>query len=125
MELKDFIKEAIKDISEAIVECNDDLEVIGTIVNPKRVSVEKNAKDNLLGYMTSPTDNPDPNFLRPVHMISFDVSVSTTTKKDGKEGIGVNVAGIKLGKDKSDISSDNTASRLSFSVPIALPTGKK
>ncbi|MBA6408438.1 hypothetical protein H4J63_03555 [Pseudoalteromonas sp. 5Ae-yellow] len=41
MELKDFIKEAIKDIPEAIVECNDDLEVIGTIVNPKRVSVEK------------------------------------------------------------------------------------
>ncbi|MET6758953.1 hypothetical protein [Pseudoalteromonas sp. NCIMB_1079] len=124
MELKDFIKEAIKDISEAIVECNDDLNEIGTIVNPRRVLIEKNAKDNLIGYMTTPRDDPDPNYLRPVHMISFDMSVSTTTKKDGKEGIGVNVVGIKLGKDKTDTNSDNTASRLSFSVPIALPTHK-
>lgn len=125
MELKNFIKEAIKDISEAITESNSELKVHGVIVNPRRVEIEKNHKSNLLGYIVSPSNNPDPNFLRPVHMLSFDISVTATTKQDGKEGIGVNVAGIKLGKENGSINSNDTASRLSFSIPIALPVCEK
>lgn len=125
MELKDFIKEAIKDISEAITESNSELKDHGVIVNPRRVEIEKNEKSNLLGYIVSPSKNPDPNFLRPVHMLSFDISVTATTKQNGKEGIGVNVAGIKLGKENDSINSNDTASRLSFSIPIALPVSEK
>ncbi|WP_430458212.1 hypothetical protein [Rheinheimera sp.] len=125
MELKDFIKEAIKDISEAITESNSELQDRGVIVNPRRVEIEKNDKSNLLGYIISRSKNSDPNFLRPVHMLSFDISVTATTKQNGKEGIGVNVAGIKLGKDTDKVSSNDTASRLSFSIPIALPVSEK
>lgn len=125
MELKDFIKEAIKDISEAITESNSELQDHGVIVNPRRVGIEKNDKSNLLGYIISPSKNSDPNYLRPVHMLSFDISVTATTKQNGKEGIGVNVAGIKLGKDTDKVSSNDTASRLSFSIPIALPVSEK
>ena len=125
MELKDFIKEAIKDISEAITESNLELKDHGVIVNPRRVEIEKNDKSNLAGYIVSPSKNPDPNFLRPVHMLSFDISVTATTKQNGKEGIGVNVAGIKLGKENDSINSNDTASRLSFSIPIALPVSEK
>ncbi|MDP5138766.1 hypothetical protein ORJ04_22735 [Rheinheimera baltica] len=124
MELKDFIKEAIKDISEAITESNSELQDHGVIVNPRRVELEKNDKSNLLGYIVSPSKNPDPNFLRPVHILSFDISVMATTKQNGKEGIGVNVAGIKLGKENDKASSNDTASRLSFSIPIALPVSE-
>jgi hypothetical protein len=125
MELKDFIKEAIKDISEAITESNSELQDHGVIVNPRRVEIEENDKSNLLGYIISRSKNSDPNFLRPVHMLSFDISVTATTKQNGKEGIGVNVAGIKLGKDTDKVSSNDTASRLSFSIPIALPVSEK
>ncbi|MDP5138629.1 hypothetical protein ORJ04_22025 [Rheinheimera baltica] len=125
MELKDFIKEAIKDISEAITESNSELQEHGVIVNPRRVELEKKDRSNLLGYIVSPFENPDPNFLRPVHMLSFDISVTAATKQNGKEGIGVNVAGIKLGKETDKINSNDSASRIVFSIPIALPVSEK
>ncbi|MDP5144818.1 hypothetical protein ORJ00_18925 [Rheinheimera baltica] len=57
MELKDFIKEAIKDISEAITESNSELQEHGVIVNPRRVELEKKDRSNLLGYIVSPFEN--------------------------------------------------------------------
>jgi hypothetical protein len=53
------------------------------------------------------------------------VAVSSTTKKDGKEGIGVNVVGIKLGKDNQQTDENETSSRLQFSIPVAMPTGER
>ncbi len=122
MELKDFIKEAIKDISEAINESNTELAEIGAIVNPK--DVYTSGKDEeLYGYLVQ--NDEDENFRRPVHSVNFDVAVSNTTKKDGKEGIGVNVVGIKLGKDNIKTNEDQTSSRLQFSIPVAMPTGQR
>jgi hypothetical protein len=50
MELKDFIKEAIKDISEAISETNTDLEKVGAIINPEGVYTSGKDED-LYGYL--------------------------------------------------------------------------
>ncbi|MXR68755.1 hypothetical protein GNT65_08735 [Shewanella sp. JBTF-M18] len=121
MELKDFIKEAIKDISEAISESNSELSEIGAIVNPERVYTS-GKDEELYGYMLKNEETDD--FRRPVHSIEFDVAVSTLTKKDGKEGVGVNVVGISLGKDSKQADENNSSSRLQFSIPVAMPTGK-
>jgi hypothetical protein len=124
MDLKDFIKEAIKDISEAISECNDELKEVGTIANPKDVAaVNAQKTDNIYGYMLKANENSD--YRRPVHLITFDVAVSSTKKQDGKEGIGVNVVGIKLGKDNNKTDEDSTSSRLKFAIPVALPAGQR
>jgi hypothetical protein len=122
VELKDFIKEAIKDISEAISETNAELDSVGAIINPE--GVYTSGKDEeLYGYLAQNDENK--NFRRPVHSINFDVAVSSTTKKDGKEGIGVSVVGIKLDKGKNHADENNTSSRLQFSIPVAMPTGKR
>lgn len=123
MELKDFIKEVIKDISESIVDSNKDLESIGTQVNPKNVHpVVVDARENIYGHLLKEDEKGE--YRRPVHLVNFDIAVASTVKKDGKEGIGVNVAGIKLGKGGGHGSEDNTSSRIKFGIPIALPTSK-
>lgn len=122
MDLKDFIKEAIKDISEAISETNGELSEVGTIVNPKDVHPATKNED-VYGYLLKEQESSD--YRRPVHLIRFDVAVSSATKKDGKEGIGVNVVGIKIGKDGTQADESSMNSRLQFSIPVALPVGKK
>lgn len=122
MDLKDFIKEAIKDISEAISESNSELAEVGAIVNPKDVYTAPK-DEGLYGYLVQ--NDEEENFRRPVHAINFNVAVSSTTKKNGKEGIGVNVVGIKLGKDNQQVDENETSSRLQFSIPVAMPTGER
>ena len=123
MELKDFIKATLKDISEAISESNAEMSDVGLIANPKNVhTLNSQTRENVYGYMTKPTENSD--LRRPVHLVNFDVSVSTSTSSDGSEGIGVNVVGIKLGKDGSKAAEDSASSRLQFSIPVALPNEK-
>ncbi len=120
MELKDFIKEAIKDIAEAIKESNEELSEIGVITNPRNVA-SIGQQEGIYGHTFVPSQN---NSSRPVHLLSFDIAVSSAEKKNGKEGIGVNVVGIALGKNGEKISESNTDSRLKFTIPIAFPIGK-
>ena len=121
MELKEFIKEAIRDVSEAIKESNDELAEIGVISNPESVSGQ-GSSGRLYGFAYRPSNGESTQ--RPVHMLEFDMAVSTIDKKDGKQGIGVEVAGIKLGKDGSKGEESSVSSRLKFGVPIAFPVGK-
>ncbi len=121
MELKDFIKEAIKDIAEAINESNTELSELGVISNPSNVSLDE--REDIYGYMYLNSDSDKKT--RPVHLLKFDVAVSITQKENGKEGIGVKALGISLGKEGEKIDELNNSSRLKFNVPIAFPTGKK
>jgi hypothetical protein len=121
MELKDFIKETIRDVSEAIKESNEELSAIGVISNPPHVS-SHGASDQLYGFTFSPAQSGAG---RPVHLLEFDIAVSTIDKKDGKQGIGVEVAGIKVGKDGRSGEENATNSRLKFGVPVAFPVGQK
>jgi len=124
MELKDFIKQAITDISDAINEVNEESNNSNLIINPRSVSLST-PESGLYGYVSGDTStNEDPDHLRPIHSISFDIAVTSTTKEDGKEGIGVSFSGIKLDKGKNQVTSDNVNSKLSFTLPVALPTGR-
>lgn len=120
MDLKDFIKEAIKDVSEAISESNSELFDIGTLVNPKNVYTSSD-NEEIYGHLLDEDENEE--YRRPVHLVNFDIAVSSSTKKDGKEGIGVNVVGIKLGKDGTQADENKMSSRLKFSLPVAMPVG--
>jgi len=123
VDLKDFIKEAIKDVSHAIDESNSELADVGTIVNPKNVHPYPSSQnEEIYGHLLNKAENQD--YRRPVHLVNFNIAVSSTTKKDGKEGIGVNVVGIKLGKGGGQADENTMSSRLQFSLPVALPVGK-
>ncbi|RJO60288.1 hypothetical protein C4544_05350 [candidate division WS5 bacterium] len=122
MNLKDFIKETISEISKAIVEANAELSNAGTIVNPKNVAGSYKDTEKVYGFMLKESENKD--YRRPVHLIEFDVAVTATDQKGTKGGIGVMVGVIGLGSQGQSSAENSIQSRLKFHIPVALPVGE-
>lgn len=104
MELKDFIKTTIKDISNAVTELNEEMGDKGLILNP--------IPDNHQEGMVYSQDG------RWLQKIEFNVSV-TTSENSSKEG------GVKICVAKAGISEKTTneaISSLHFHITVALPT---
>lgn len=111
MELKDFIKTAVRDITEAVSELQTELDN-GAIVNPT------------LPYPIAlkTLDINDEN--RPIEHLAFDVAVTAAEKyaTDGSMKAGISIFGAKIGTE-SNARTENV-SRLTFSIPIILPSTK-
>lgn len=107
MELKDFIKTAITDITDAISDLQQELDN-GTIINPKLTYGKES---------TSLIDGDN----RSIERLNFDIAVTVSSSSDIEGGAkaGISVFGAKLGGKTSE-SSEN-ASRLTFSIPIVFP----
>lgn len=120
MELKDFIKGVVFDITEAIKECQDELDN-GSIVSPtNRMAAEKvksNAGDLKISY------------------IDFEVAVSASseieTNDTRRKGIEVSgsVLGLRIGGKignenncEGNKQASENISRIKFSIPIVYPT---
>lgn len=123
MDLKEFIKETLLEISAAIAEANPELSKFGAVANPRDVAGSAGDKGNIYGYLLKPEENAS--YRRPVHLVEFDVSVTATDKEGQKNGIGVMVAGIGLGTQRKDEASNSIYSRLQFKIPIAFPVGDR
>ena len=107
MELKDFIKTAIKDISDAVTELNEEMSDNNLIVNP--------IPDNHESGMVYTEDG------RWVQRIDFDLSVATSEKTEAGGGVKIHV--IKAGLN-NETSTESTNS-LHFHITVALPTGSR
>ena len=85
------------------------------VVNPT-ISVGEN------GEFFIPRNPSEVNMQRRVQTISFDIAVeaSETTEKSGQAGIAIQVVSSKGNYTKGQTNS--TTSRISFSVPVCLPT---
>lgn len=108
MELKEFIKTAITDITEAVSELQSELNN-GAIVNP--------TLPNPIALKTLTVDNE----IRPIEQLAFDVAVTATEASgiDGSAKAGISIFGAKIGTESS---AKTDVSRLTFSVPIVFPT---
>lgn len=107
MELKDFIKTTIRDISDAVTELNDEMGDKGLIVNP--------IPNNYSEGMIYTEDN------RWVQKIEFNLSVTTSDKTEAGGGLKINI--IKAGI--SNAKNDESTSSLRFHVTVALPSGSR
>lgn len=109
MELKEFIKTAITDITEAVSELQSELNN-GTIVNP--------TLPNPIALKTLTVDDE----IRPIEQLAFDVAVTATEASgiDGSAKAGISIFGAKIGTESS--AKTENVSRLTFSVPIVFPT---
>lgn len=101
MELKEFIKLALTDITNAIKESQTDLSN-GAIINPINGAIDQLA-------------------ISDSKLIDFDILVTLNEKDDSGKGVSanINVLSAKFGKDKS--ISNETASRIRFSIPVIYP----
>lgn len=120
MELKDFIKETILEISTAIKEANEEAEKNGLniMVNP----------DGIYGgsaHERSYTVQRDEmNTTRIIEEIKFDVAVTTEAEKTGNVKGGIKIASFDIGGGGSLADKNSTISRITFSIPVSLPTSK-
>lgn len=104
MELKDFIKGTIKDISVAITELNEEMADSGLMVNP----IADNPVDNIRYAADG----------RIVQDIDFNLQVSASEKMDTGGGIHINV--LKAGVN--NVTDNATVSTIHFHISVALPT---
>lgn len=109
MELKEFIKTAIADITNAVKELQGGLDN-GAVINPT-LPIGENGKTVLVD-----------NEVRVIERLNFDVAVSASESStvEGNAKAGISVFGGKVGADTS--SRSENVSRLTFSIPVVFPS---
>ena len=112
IELRDFISNALTQLIDGIVNAQEYAQNKGAVINP----VDKFASD--FERMSRTED------LQLVHIIEFDVAVAVSENKQLKGGIGIVVPELSFGYQGSISNQKNAVSRISFSIPVILPTQK-
>ncbi len=116
IDLKDFVKETMTQITEALTEYAVENVESGANPNPHIKRANADNAQYLCG-----TYNDKLNRYETVMPIEFDVAVTAqeASSKDGKAGI--KVWGVTAGGGISAESTNSSVSRISFKVPLQLP----
>lgn len=110
MDLKDFVSETLMQVVSGVVDAQTRVRSVGGAVVP----LVRNPPEDIGLYGTT-------NDGKPVVLIDFDVSIAVQEGTATKGGIGV-VAGVfTLGTQGQSNENTQTASRIKFRVPVALP----
>ena len=123
MNLKEFIKESIVQISQGITEAEDELQDSSAVVNPRHVATAKT--DGVYGYMVSPDDTKHKYYRAAVQSVDFDVAVYASESTGKKAGVGLMVGTVGIGAQGKEESGSRSESRIKFSVPVTFPFSKK
>lgn len=118
MDLKDFVKESLVQISKGIVEANQELQEIGAIINPLHVIV--NSENSQAYGRTGTSPNYHKNS-RVVEKVEFDVAVVAEEGTQTKAGIKLSVATLGLNAGGQSNASDRSESRIKFTIPVVFP----
>ena len=119
MDLKDFVKESLVQISNGINEANEALEGTGAMVNPLHVTTNSD-KSQAYGRTGSPAHDVN-GTSRVVEKVDFDVAVVAEAGEQTKAGIKLSIASIGLGADGQSSSKDKSESRIKFTIPVVFP----
>ena len=115
MDISEFVKETIRQVCIGIELSSRECRQLGAIVNPT-ISVGED------GNCYIPLKSSSVAMQRRVQKIDFDIAVevSESTEKSGQAGLSVPVFSGK-GNYSKDLKN-STINRVSFSVPICLPS---
>jgi hypothetical protein len=115
MDLKEFVAETLTQIIDGVKEAQRRTEAVeGTSVNPHLSAPPELARYGIL--------NAGGNVAQ---VIQFDVALTAMEGTGTKGGIGV-VAGVfNLGSAGQSQTENSSVSRVKFSVPLALPRGRR
>lgn len=112
MELKEFIKNVITDITDAVSELQSDLKN-GAIVSP--------TMPNSISNVTI-IDPQDKKSNRPISKIDFDVAITVGNSDKFESGAkaGIQIFSGKIGGGTEERTEN--VSRITFSIPVVLPS---
>ena len=106
IELRQFIGETLKQIALGVVDAQDALD--NAEINPAEFAGNCN---RMFSGRTGGL----------VHDVEFDVAVTATDETTTKAGISVLIASVGLGAAGQSAASNQSVSRIRFSVPVVLP----
>ena len=109
MELQEFIKTTLVQITNGIIDAQKELEGSGCLINPEGFGRE--AEQIKRGYE---------NRYRSIQKVRMNVVLSVSESEGSKSGIGV-AKFIKAGIDNEENTSTNKYTSVDFEVPIAFP----
>jgi hypothetical protein len=112
--LKDFVSEAITQITDAIIEAQKNNSEKGCVINPK---VIQTIGTNNISYMLTPLrDN-----MGTVSILNFDLIIDASEKTDGGGGLKVRAGFLDIGGDIKREASGSLNNKLTFSIPVSFP----
>ena len=110
MELKDFIKDTVTQIAEAVTELNGGQTKYKLTVNPISSSGISNRNSINVGYDTCHVTN-----------IEFDLTLTASENKENNAKVGVFASAIGLGVSSNNGANNESVSKIRFSLPVVLP----
>ena len=115
MDLKDFVKEALVQITEGVKESQEIIREHGGYANPATGT----SSSNIDAHIGNLKDGQS------IYLVDFDISVSVTESTGINGSSKLTVASLfNLGAGVESSDSNSTLSRIAFKVPLALPVDK-
>ena len=111
MDLQEFVKQTLVQISCGVKEAQDATRDVGAFVNPDLSSPTTDAAKH--GLLLAENDY--------AQIVQFDVALSVSDSKGTKGGIGVLAGAITLGSSGQSNAENSSVSRVKFVVPLVLP----
>lgn len=112
MELKEFVTQALTQISEGVKESQESIRELGGYVNPAvRIGASAGAS-----HVSSLSDGQN------IYTVDFNIAISVAESSGANAGAKLTVASVlNLGGGTNSSESNSTLSNISFKVPLALP----
>lgn len=113
MDLKDFVKETLVQISSGVRESIEAVRESGGFTNP---AAARNVKSDSGSHFGSMGEGQN------VFLVDFDVAVTVDENSDLSGGGKLKVAGLfSVGGEAGSSSKSSSTNRVSFKIPLALP----
>jgi len=117
MELQEFVKETLTQISQGVKEAQDSVREIGGYVNPTVICAQGKSESVYFGETAQGHHTL---------LVDFDVAVSVAEKTTAEGGAKIAVASfLSIGGSGGSDSENKSTSRVRFKVPLALPFDKQ
>jgi len=112
MNIQDFLKETLVQISKGVEEAQKELSDSGGRINPS-LATQQGTLQNMGELVTKQG--------KLVYNVEFDIAVSVTDGTDTKAGAGIFVAALAAGAQTADSYKASRVSRIQFKIPITYP----
>lgn len=116
MELKEFIKESLSQIIDAVKETQEKYKDTNVVICPDNIQEVKSGL-----YILDENEYDNYSSRSKVQNIDMDIAISITEKEGNKSGLGIAKI-INAGISSENAQRNESISKIKFSIPIVLPT---
>lgn len=113
MDLREFIKTTLIQITDGVLEAQKAVAEKGTNINPVNFGFQKDGQWHNYFDSAMPQE------------IHFDVALTESDSAGAEGGIGVFLGGVGIGSKAKTGTQSSSQTRIQFSVPLILPPGKR